>query len=106
MKPDALYNLLKQTTLPVAYDHFKDLQGAPAPLPPFILYRTPDANTFKADDKIYYKQANYIIDLVTDKKDTTKEEALENILEANHLPYDKFEDFIENENIFQIRYFI
>lgn len=102
MSEEELYNLLITTGLEVAYDHFDE----PNISPPFILYRSPDANTFKADDKTYYKQNNYIIDLVTDKKDPEEEENLEQILEENHLPYDKEESFIEAERIYQIRYFI
>lgn len=101
-----LYTLLSEgMELPVAYDHFKQLDGITISLP-FILFRVDETTTFKADDKSLFKQNNYMIDLVTEIKDTTNEEKLEDLLNDNNLPYDKFEDYIENENIYQIRYFI
>lgn len=105
MSEQELFNLLKTMGIPVAYDHFVEAPGASVS-PPFILYTIDSTESFKADDKTYFKNRQYIIDLVTDKKDPAKEEALEAILEANFLPWDKEEDYIDGERIFQIRYFI
>lgn len=102
MSEKTLYDLLVTLNKPVAYDHFTNDDT----IPPFILYRNIDTNTFKADDKVYAKSNNYIVDLITDKKDTTTEGSLETLFTSNNLPFDKSEDFIESERIFQIRYFI
>lgn len=102
MQETDLFTLLNSINIPVAYDHFINDDT----IPPFILYRNDDTDTFKADDKTYHKDNNYIIDLVTDKKDVALEEQLETLLDNNNLPYDKFEDYINNEKIFQIRYLI
>lgn len=100
-----LYTLLKTLNIPVAYDHFV-VTNEVTVSPPFILYRADDSNNFKAEDKVYMKNYKYIIDLVTDKKDVTKETAMETLLNSNNIPWDKTEDYIDTEKIYQIRYFI
>lgn len=102
MNEQELYTLLATTGLEVAYDHFK----TPDKNPPFILYRSTDVNAFKADDKTYYKQNNYIADLITEKKDPATEATLEAILDANNIAYDKECYFLEDERIYQTRYFL
>ena len=102
MKETDIYTLLNTMNIPVAYDHFKNDNT----IPPFVLYRNDDTDTFKADDKTYYKENNYIVDLITDKKDVSLEEQLETVFNNNNIPFDKSEDFIESEKIFQIRYLI
>lgn len=102
MSEEALYTLLTSTELEVAYDHF----DTPNRVPPFILYRSPDAETFKADDKTFFRNNNYIVDLITSKRDITNETLMETIFDNNNIPYDKEIDFIESEQIYQTRYFI
>lgn len=106
MTEEQMYTLLKQMEIPVAYDHFIQTEDTTAVEPPFILYRGDDTNNFKADNKVYYKQYSYIVDLVTTKKDIAKEIAIETLFANSDLPWDKAEDYIESEKIFQIRYFI
>lgn len=102
MSEAELYQLLTSLGLAVAYDHF----DTPNQTPPFILYRSPDVYAFKADNKTYYKQNNYIVDLITDIKDVSKEALIEELFDNNSIPYDKEENYIEIERIYQIRYFI
>lgn len=102
MNEEELYTLLGTLNIPYAYDHFPDDDT----IPPFILYRNDDTDTFKADDKVLKKFNNYIVDLVTIKKDVDLEEQLETIFNDNYIPFDKFEDYIESEKIYQIRYLI
>lgn len=89
------------TYIDVAYDHFREKTQ-----PPFILFRNTDTTTYKADNKVYFKNNNYIVDLVTELKNPTLEQKLEQVLNDNELPFDKEEDFIDSEQIYQIRYFI
>lgn len=94
-----------QHSIPVAYDHFEESVGIKV-APPFILFRVIDTTTIKADDKVHYQDNNYIVDLVVDKKDLNLESQLETLFNDNYLPYDKEEDFLSEEHIYQIRYFI
>lgn len=98
-----IYDMLLTLNIPVAYDHFITEDNV---TPPFITYRNTENNYLKADNINYHKSPYYIIDLVTEIKDTVKEDLIENLLNENELPYDKMEDYIGSEKIYQIRYFI
>ena len=102
MSESELYTLLSTLKYPVAYDHFTKKTVSI----PFILYRNTDAQTFKADDINYNVSKQYIVDLITAKKEPTIESSLETLFDNNYLPYEKSEDYIESEQIYQIRYFI
>lgn len=102
MEENKLFTILKQMNIPVAYDHFTNKTVSI----PFILYRNDSSDTFKADDKTYAKENSYIIDLVTEKKDVVLEKQLEDLLNDNFLPWDKEENYIDDERIYQIRFFI
>lgn len=110
IKEQELFTLLKTivvgtTPIDVAYDHFEENPNHII-VPPFILYRNTNSTTLKADDKVFVKDNNYIVDLITDVKNVVLEEQLEALFDNNCLPYDKEEDYISDERIFQIRYFI
>lgn len=105
MTATELYNLLKTLNLPVAYDHFEQKTNAKVE-PPFIVYREDEPFTKKAEDVTWHKSNNYIVELATDIKDVELEETLEQLFTNNDLPYDKEETYIDDERIFQIRYYI
>lgn len=110
MSVKELFDLLKTITvdsqaIPVAYDHFEENVGYTI-VPPFILFRNNDATTIKADDKVHYQDNNFIVDLVVVKKDEALEQQLEKLFTDNYIPYDKEEAYIDNERIYQERYFI
>lgn len=104
MSEKNLYELLSTLNIPVAYDHFEEY-----PLnkvtPPFITYTNTDPTTTKAEDVTWHSHNNYIIDLVTDKKDVQLEAQLESLFFDNEMPYDKEENYIDDERIYQIRYY-
>ena len=100
-----LYDILSLMNIPLAYDHFIQSEQSSV-APPFLLYRNTDSSTFKADDMVLRKFNNHVVDLITDTKDIEIEEELEDLFVEYHIPFDKFEDYIESEQIFQIRYFI
>ena len=105
MSEKEIYDMLSSLKIPVAYDHF--VQNANSKVvPPFILYRNNNSENFKADDKAYFRNSEYLVDLITDKKDISLESSVESLLNEYNLPFDKEEDFIESEQIYQIRYFI
>lgn len=91
-----LKRLLDATGYPVAYSHFKNAVSVP-----FICYRVTYSPNFQADNKTYYKINSIDIELYTDKKDLQAESILENILDANEIPYDSTEDLVESEQLFQ-----
>ncbi len=94
-----IYELLKQMKLPLAYNHFKQAQSTP-----YLVYLTEDTSNFGADNKVYFKVENWVVELYTDKKEINLETKLEVLLEDAYLYYEKYETYIETEKIYQVRY--
>lgn len=86
----------------VAYDHFT----TPNQVPPFIVYFIDSVTTLKADDKVHSQENNFIVDLCEDVKNVELENKIEKLFNDNYLPYDKEEDYLDSERMYQIRYFV
>jgi hypothetical protein len=96
-----LVQMLKATGYPVAYSHFPS-----TPTVPFITYLESTSDNFHADNRTF-KQVKIIdIELYTNKKDLVAESTLESLLDANELPYEVLETYIETEQLFQKIYTI
>lgn len=59
-----------------------------------------------ADNKVYSKHLQIVLDLFTEYKDETAEENIESLLDAHELYWEKSEDFIEELHIYMITYSI
>ena len=93
-----LYDLLVTLGYPVAYDHFDTNKNV---TPPFLVYREIASNTFKADNKTFYRPYEFQIELITEKKDTTVQSSLESLLDTNNIPYDVDDEiWDEDEKIY------
>ena len=86
----------------VAYNKFT----TPNQVPPFIIYVIDSTSTLKADDKVHSQENNYIVDLCVDVKNVELENKIEKLFNDNYLPYDKDEDYLDSERMYQIRYYI
>lgn len=91
-----LNKLLKATGYPVAYSHFPEAKA-----PPFITYLVTYSSNFIADNKVHKQIQNVDIELYTNFKDLNVEAKLEAILDANEIPYNTTETFIDDEKLFQ-----
>lgn len=98
---DDVVQLLKETDIPFAYDHFAEGES---PEPPFICYLLPHSDNFSADGKVYMKVSGVNIELYTDSKNLTVEQKLEAVLEAHGIFYDKTEVWIESEKLYEVLY--
>lgn len=96
-----LYTILKTSNLPVAYHHF-----AAPPTPPYIVYLAGESNNFGADNRVYTKIQGYQVELYNTKKDIAKENLIEGIFDANDIFYDKSEEYIESEGLYEVLYLI
>ena len=77
-----------------------------APALPFICYMETDTDNFFADDKVY-KVIQYIdIELYSEKKDEASEKLIEAALDANNIGWNKDEEYISSENMFEVVYTI
>lgn len=95
-----LYILLSRLEIPVAYSHFLTMTT-----PPFITYKRISSDNFEADNKTYYKQAKYHIELYTKERNTNLENELETLLDNNDIAYEIVsETYIDSEKIYQVVY--
>ena len=99
MDEATLYNLLKQTGLPVAYHHFTS-----PPSPPYIVYLFSYSSNFGADNKVYKEFKNFQVELYTPKKDLTSEKLIEDLFNANSIYWEKTETYIDSEGLYQVLY--
>ena len=77
-----------------------------APKLPFVCIQATSTNNFEADNHVYEVIQNVDVELYTAKKDEDTEAALENIFNASYIPWDKYEEYIESENCYEIVYTI
>lgn len=75
-----------------------------APSLPFICYLETQTDNFKADNKVYQVIQGIDIELYTKNKDITSEGLIESTLNDNNIVWEKYEDYIEDQNCYQITY--
>lgn len=97
MTQKELYQVLKNTGIPVAYHHFSSPQ-----CPPYIVYFRENTENIGADNAVWHKVENYIIELYTQKKDLVLEQRLESVFDQNKIFYDVYESWIEEEKVFKV----
>lgn len=98
---DELLTILGEIKLPFAYDHFAEGES---PAPPFICYLLPGSDNFPADGRVYFKISEVRIELYTDSKDPACESAVEAVLDAHGIFYDKTEVWISSEKLYEVVY--
>ena len=77
-----------------------------APELPFICYLATDTTNLAADCKVYQVVQDVDIELYTETKDLTSEKALESALNNASIPWDKSEDYLEDQQCYMITYSI
>lgn len=95
MKVSEMYTLISSLRIPTAYQVFKTPQN-----PPYICISILSTDNFFADDNVRKKINHWLIELYTEKKDPT----LEASLEAKLPPWNKSEDYLNDEKLFLIAY--
>lgn len=75
-----------------------------APQLPFICLMATQTNNFKADNKVYKVIQGVDIELYSKLKDETSEALIEAVLDANNIVWEKYEDYIDDEEVYQITY--
>ena len=101
MTHNEIVEMLEETNLPIAYDHFAEGES---PDPPFICFLFPGSDNFSADGKVYLKIRNVNVELYTDLKDPELEERLETVLDRHGIFYQKSEVWIEEEKLYEVLY--
>lgn len=98
---DKLLQMLKDTRLPFAYDHFSEGEAVD---PPFLCYLLPGSHNFAADGKVYHKVSIVHLELYTDEKNPSLEQTVEAVLDASEVFYDKTEVWIGSEKLYEVLY--
>ena len=75
-----------------------------APELPYILFYYPERNDFAADNTNYVHITALNIEFYSAEKDFDNEAAIEAILEKYGLWYDKEEQYIETEHMYEVLY--
>lgn len=82
-----------------AYDHFPEGQG---PNPPFICFYFDRSNDLAADNTNFQRIRPLTLELYTDNKDFSAEEAVEAALNGAGLVYSRTEVFIDSERLYEV----
>ena len=101
MTYDEIASMIESTGLNNAYYQYPEGE---APDLPYILFYYPERDDFQADNKNYAKIPQLNIELYTKEKDFEKEDLIEALLDANDLAYDKEEQYIESEKMYEVLY--
>ena len=98
---DELMELMKEMGIPYAYDHFAEGES---PDPPFLCFLLPVSDNFAADGRVYYKISEVRVELYTDIKDVSAEQAVEAVLDRHGIFYEKSETWIDSEKLYEVLY--
>lgn len=98
---DELMELMKEMGIPYAYDHFAEGES---PDPPFLCFLLPGSDNFAADGRVYYKISEVRVELYTDIKDVSAEQAVEAVLDRHSIFYEKSETWIDSEKLYEVLY--
>lgn len=77
-----------------------------APALPFICYMATETNNFDADDKVYHVIQNVDVELYTAKKAEATEALIESKFGELNIVWDKYEEWIDSQEFYQITYSI
>lgn len=75
-----------------------------APELPFICYMATETDNLMADCKVFQIVQFVEIELYTENKDLVSEHALEDALNAANIPWEKTEEYIEEQQCYEILY--
>jgi hypothetical protein len=101
MKYEDIIEMLEELNIPFAYDHFEEGES---PDPPFLVFILPQSENFHADDMVYAKFDELVIELYTDAKDPQLEERIESVLAEHELIPERSEVWIDTEKLYEVRY--
>lgn len=97
--------MLGQTGLPKTYYSWpEDDPAHPVPPLPYIVWYFPNTDNFAADDRVYSHIEALNIELYTRTKDFETEAAVEAVLAAHGIVWERQESWIESEKMYEVLY--
>lgn len=94
-------SMVRSINLPYAYYQFPN--GTETE-PPFICFYYPGTDGVFADDRVYARREQWVIELYSKTKDFAAEAAVEAALSANDLPYTRYESYVDSEQMIMQSY--
>lgn len=85
---------------------YRSFPTGKAPKLPFICYLVDGTDNFVADNKVYKKITVVNVELYTAIKDIASENAVENVFDNASIVWDKTEEYIDTEQVYEIVYTI
>lgn len=101
MTKERIEAILDVLEIEYRYHHFEEREAVN---PPFICWLIPETRNFSADGEVYFKSDKVDIELYTDEKDFELEERVEAALDAADLFWQKSEQYIKSENMYEVLY--
>lgn len=93
--------MLGQTGLQATYYSWPEKE---APALPYLVWYLPSSANFAADDKVYKRIETLNIELYTKTKDFATEAAVEAVLAANNMVWDRVETYLDTEKMYEVLY--
>lgn len=101
MTLERLKEILDATGLPAVYRSFaKDH----APSPPYLVFYSTEENVLYADDELYYSETLISVELYTDAKAPATEKLVEDALRGAGCLWNKYENYWEDERLYEVLY--
>ena len=94
-------NMIASIGLPYAYYQFPDGTDI---APPFICFLFDSSNDLAADNTNYQRIRQLVVELYTDNKDFTLEDAVEAALNQGGLVYSRLESYIDTERMYMVAF--
>lgn len=101
MTIEEIKNIIESMALPSAYRFFRENE---VPQLPYNIWYLDSSANFGADDKVYTRIDALIIEHYSAYKDFDGEAALEAVLDAAHLFWNKTETYLNTEHMFLVTY--
>ncbi|MCD7751011.1 MAG: hypothetical protein LUI10_04630 [Lachnospiraceae bacterium] len=101
MTHEEVMAMMAELKIPFAYHHFAEGEAVE---PPFACFLYPYEDSFGADNIVYYQSPIMDLEIYTDAKNPDLETAVEAVLTAHELYYEKTEVWIESEMLYEILY--
>lgn len=101
MRFSEIKTMLGQTGLRNTYYSWPEKE---APALPYLVWYLPSSDNFAADDKVFKRVDTLNIELYTKTKDFAKELAVEAVLDAWNMVWDKVETYLDDEHMYEVLY--
>ena len=97
-------SMIESIGLPFSYYMFKGSKNDPVPPLPYVIFYYPQSDNFGADNNVYQNITRLNVELYSENKDFDSEKLVEDVLIENDIFFEKYESYIESENMYEVLY--